>query len=406
MTDLVNPRQAFFRWTRPDIQPSPARLQLMLSGSGFHELFERLVSTEDYVEQFVERDEIVGRIDIYDSLPTELKTTGSIPTDILASRPGYIDQLAMYCVLAGRSEGRLVVYQRGPAGIPAGLRAFDVSYRDPGAIAAEMIRRRDALRRALEVNEPRDLPRCEWFDLGCDYKGVCACDSASPLSRLTGEGVRILENAGLAASFSSLLTRDLPAQSAFRLNDLIFPRKAAFERKASEDEESVPVLDPAIEVQLVKLERRGFAGALFGALRFGVPGAFSRLTVQLRGLRGWVNTYRGAPTILRTSKFRDMVQRARLGDAFPHYIDRLAIECALAGQERGRLIVYYEQLPGDKFMVYDLEFRDLGTIRQEADRRLALLEAGANPLDLPACPRWMSKFCLYAPRCGCQNEAT
>ncbi len=46
VTDLVNPRQAFFRWTRPDIQPSPERAQLMLSGTGFHALFGHAVSSE------------------------------------------------------------------------------------------------------------------------------------------------------------------------------------------------------------------------------------------------------------------------------------------------------------------------------------------------------------------------
>src|SRR3989475_4412349 len=54
VTDLVNPRQAFFQRARPDIQPDPERKQAMLAGSGFHEVFGRAVSTEEFVEQFVE----------------------------------------------------------------------------------------------------------------------------------------------------------------------------------------------------------------------------------------------------------------------------------------------------------------------------------------------------------------
>ena len=66
VTDLVNPRQAFFRWTRPEIQPSPDRLQMMMSGTGFHNLFGQAISTEEFVEQFVEFEGIVGKIDIYE----------------------------------------------------------------------------------------------------------------------------------------------------------------------------------------------------------------------------------------------------------------------------------------------------------------------------------------------------
>src|SRR5437870_6669900 len=54
VTDLVNPRQAFFQRARPDIQPDPERKQAMLAGTGFHEVFGRAVSTEEFVEQFVE----------------------------------------------------------------------------------------------------------------------------------------------------------------------------------------------------------------------------------------------------------------------------------------------------------------------------------------------------------------
>jgi hypothetical protein len=44
VTDLLNPRQAFFQRTRPDIQPTPERLQARLSGTGFNELFGEVLS--------------------------------------------------------------------------------------------------------------------------------------------------------------------------------------------------------------------------------------------------------------------------------------------------------------------------------------------------------------------------
>ena len=96
-----------------------------------------------------------------------------------------------------------------------------------------------------------------------------------------------------------------------------------------------------------------------------------------------------------------MVARERLAYTFSHYFDRLAFECGLTGNERGRLVLYYEALPGDKLMVYDVWFENLNEIVREADRRLSLLESGASPDQLPSCPSWMAKYCDFAPNCGC-----
>ena len=87
-----------------------------------------------------------------------------------------------------------------------------------------------------------------------------------------------------------------------------------------------------------------------------------------------------------------------------YYFDRVAFECALAGRETGRVVIYYEVLKDDKFMVYDVHFRNLEDIRAEADRRLALLEAGAPPDQLPPCePEWMANYCSLGQRCGCRR---
>ncbi len=99
-----------------------------------------------------------------------------------------------------------------------------------------------------------------------------------------------------------------------------------------------------------------------------------------------------------------MVERDRLPYLMTHYFDRMAFESALVGNDQSRLVVYYENLPDDKFMVYDVRFRDLSTIHAELDRRLNLLESGAPPQDLPPCPAWMSKFCTFAPECGCGSS--
>ena len=54
-----------------------------------------------------------------------------------------------------------------------------------------------------------------------------------------------------------------------------------------------------------------------------------------------------------------------------------------------------------RWMVYDVRLRDIDAIAEEAGRRLAVLEAGGMAESLPACPEWMSKFCRFAPGCGC-----
>jgi len=403
VTDLVNPRQAFFRWTRPEIQPSPERAHFMMAGTGFHDLFGRAVATEEFVEQFVEYEGVVGKIDIYDKIPVELKTTGSNPDAPGAARPSYIDQLGLYCTMTGVSSGWLLIYRREQFGRQPILRAFRVEFTNPDPLRTEMLRRRDIFRDALERGDPADLPRCEWFGRNCDYSDVCHCDVASPLAHIVAQDAyRIERDTNLEATLTSQLSAPGERPRGFRLNDLVFPRKAAYEHQPA-DEESEP--DTAVETRLRELERQGFRGTLYKALRFGIPGAFKNQPVKLRSLSDRVGMFHDMPTLMRVTKFREMVERDRLPQAMGHYFDRLVFECALAGAERGRLVLYYEILPGDKFMVYEVSLKNIPAVLAEAERRLALLESAASPAELPACPSWMAKFCRYKDRCGCGDAA-
>ena len=402
-TDLVNPRQAFFQRARPDIQPDPERKQAMLAGSGFHEVFGRAVSTEEFVEQFVEFQGIVGKIDIYEDVPVELKTTASLPAGTAAARASYVDQLGMYCTMTGRDEGRLFVYKRALYGRPGALKGFDVRFRDLRAVEQEMVRRRDLFRDALARNDPSRLPRCEWFDLRCDYRAVCGCGTAEPLGRVVpAAAVRIAENGALVAAMTELLTDAPRPAPTFRLNDLVFPRRAAIERQAVA-EPQVEEEEPDLDAALAGMERLGFGDALKDALWYGVPGAFARIPVSLRSLKGRVGTFRGVPTIFRSTRKTKMVERSQLVEEFPYYFDRIAFECALSGHQTGRVVIYYEAVKDDKFMVYDVYFGKLEEIMAEGDRRLALLEAGAAPGELPPCePAWMPNYCPLGARCGCR----
>src|SRR5205809_4689863 len=143
VTDLINPRRAFFSRTHPEIQPSADRSQAMMAGTGFHNEFERAVSTDEFAEQLVEFEGIVGKIDIYENIPVELKTTRSLRSGLDAVYPQYVDQLGMYAVMTGHNAGHLLIYGRGEFGRPPELRAYKLGFDDLAAIKAEIIHRRD-----------------------------------------------------------------------------------------------------------------------------------------------------------------------------------------------------------------------------------------------------------------------
>jgi hypothetical protein len=154
------------------------------------------------------------------------------------------------------------------------------------------------------------------------------------------------------------------------------------------------------------MERRGFLEQLQNAVWYGLPGACRRVRVTFESLRPSILLFRDTPTLIRHTARREMYLRDRLHTDAPYYIDRLAFECAVMGSERGRLIIYYSAQPDDKFMVYDIWFRNLEAIGAEMRRRLALLESGAPTSELPPCePDWMAKLCNFGERCACRGAA-
>ncbi len=343
---------------------------------------------------------MVGKIDVFDRSPVELKTSGSMPRHV-RERPSYIDQLGMYCAMVGKTRGQLIICKRAEYGRPAALATYWIAFRDLNAIRREMAVRRDLIAEALEKEAPADLPRCEWMGRNCDYEKICGCSSAPVLDRVVPvDGYIATEDPDANTRYLELIAQAPPAGD-YKLNHLVFPRKAFFERMGDPAEEP--------EERMGSMQRFGFQIALEEALHYGVRGAFKGVPVSLRGLRGLVRTYKDVPTMLRVVKRRELIERKRLPQEQPHYFDRLAFECALSERPKGRLILYYPVIesPDEKFMVYDLHFRDIDGIRAEADRRLTLLESGA-PLDqLPPCPtHWMPKYCGFRDRCGCQEAWT
>jgi hypothetical protein len=402
VTDLLNIKQAYFRRKYPEITPSLEKQQLMWAGTGFHKTFGSAVSSEEYLEQFVEAEGIVGKIDIYERIPVEVKTT-STPVDtndLLKYRPTYIEQLGMYCAMVNAHEGEIIIYQRPVEEPPSTspLTVYHVSFPDLEAIREQMRRRRDLLVQALIANDPSNLPVCLWFNRQCDYSQVCDCATTSvaashEIADLAGE---IYVDSRTCQQLLTKMAGSQPSQM-FGINDIVFPRKAYFERlKAGEE------VREEKEEYLRSMDELGFLDALRDSLRFGAPGEAERIPVKHAPLADLVQTWRNLPTILRGPKFSSLVERERLPRTFPHYFLRLGFDCALTENAKGRLLLYYVRVPKEdaKLMVYDVCFKNLNAIKAEALRRLELLEKATSPLQLHKCPSWMCPYCDYRLECG------
>ncbi|MEM3087057.1 MAG: hypothetical protein QXO51_08065 [Halobacteria archaeon] len=404
VTDLTNPRQSYFKRVHPEIVPTLRQQQFMWSGTGFHEDFQRAVSKEEYVEQFIEWEGVVGKIDIYEKYPLELKTTGRSfdPVDLPGFRPYYIEQVGMYCAMTGNDRGHLVIYSRNARGGNGGaLRAYEVFFTDIEVIRAEIRKRRDLLVTALEKNDPSALPQCSRYGHGCEYEEFCGCGQAKPFSpNIVDALAGIRELPDMAAAIGEKLRTQPP--HPLGLSDLVFPRKAYFKQRVRERE---------VEEEMESMEQQGMLQALKSVLFRGSEGGVAKVPVSVGEVRGRVTIYRKLPVLLRTPGFKEPVDRSRLASVWPHYFERLALECALSGHERGRLVLYYKNVEAElgKFLVYEVGFRDLPGVRAEFEGRAAALKKALETGDfqgLPACPAWMAKSCQFAPGCGCSGQTT
>jgi hypothetical protein len=320
--------------------------------------------------------------------------------DLLQYRPAYIEQLGMYCAMVNAHEGEIIIYQRpveeSPSTSP--LVVYHVTFPNLEAIREEMRRRRDLLVQALISNDPSNLSVCPWFNRQCDYSQVCDCATTSaPASH------EIAELAGEicvdSMTCEQLLSKMAGPQSSqvFRINDIVFPRKAYFERRKLSEE----VLEEKGDY-LRSMDERGFLDALRDSLRYGAPGEVQRIPVQHAPLADLVQIWQNVPTILRDPKFSSLVERERLPRTFSHYFLRLGFDCALTKHSQGRLLVYYAKVPKEdaKLMVYDVTFKNLDAIEAEALRRVGLLDKASEVLQLPKCPSWMCSYCDYRLECG------
>lgn len=413
VTDLLNPKRAYFLERFPELAGEVPfeRRELMWAGSDLHEEFGRAVAPRMYREQYVGMEGIIGRIDIFRDHPVEVKRTRDVSpsSDILVERPENVEQLAMYCAMTRMHRGTLVYYiYRGED--PGAVLAFDMRIDDPGAVLAEMRERRDLLLRAWQAGEPSLLPGCPWYGKGCECERECDCASSRPLDRSI---VRRVSEWGYDPEGSERLTRTLNVylsspRTRVSYWGLILPRKYWFRRNERADPPAEDQADdPSTGERLAWLSmKRGIERQIRHC-----PGLqCAREFVEFDGERVPIETFRNVPTVIVLPRFASPVPPdpwdvARL---LRNDLLKLGMQCALAGRDTGRLILYYQNTENDedRLSVYMVHFRDTTPYLDFMQERMNLIRRALDADDLsllPLCPRTKCSYreyrCRWYDRC-------
>ncbi|HYA10100.1 MAG TPA: hypothetical protein VEH10_00265 [Thermoplasmata archaeon] len=408
VTDLLAPRRAFWRRVRG---PAPIALERELRlerGRAWHQQLGDAVASDGRLEVRVRRGGLSARIDLLADVPVEIKTApawspGSTPADW----PDQVEQLGVYCALVGRSNGRLV-HLATPDDGPPTIDVGELRFRDLGAIDAEVERREAELRGALEEGTPDRLGRCRWFDNGCEYRahGICACRGNEPdePTSIVEQLERRVPRPEIAERWSEAVrARAAPgAAPPGRFRDLLYPRRAYFDRTTGRPPVAVPPRPPAAPLDIYE--------RTIASLERGPVGDLHRLVAGPDGPEEEVLAWRGAPCLVRSSRTRSRLTVADLRTRFPQYVVELGFRCALTGVPTATLVIGHESVaPGEPLVqVFRLDLPE-GTApysRVWTARRTAFegALARAAPAELPSCPAWMVSDCPYREACGCADE--
>ncbi|HZY70791.1 MAG TPA: hypothetical protein VFF67_07440 [Thermoplasmata archaeon] len=407
VTDLLDPRTAYFRAMAPQPIP-PDRREAIEVGRLRHDDFERATVEAEFREVRVFRDGIVGVIDVFEEMPTEVKTSESFPgpSELASQRPSYLEQVAMYCALADRPAGRLVLLGRDRSdGGP--LVVYPLEVTRPEQVLGEMRRRRDVLRSAFAHRDPSGLPACRWYGQGCEYRGAEACPctgSERALDPVILESVGSIaadaaETARLSARFAASPPSGQPRTAAARFSDLLFPRRAFFRAREPAGGGEPPPPPRPLDDDLYR--------HLVAVLDSGPAGESTREAPALPWVRERIGLFRGEPILLKVTRARSVTPAAELRTRQPHYLVDLALRCAAARRDGGWLVVGSERAVSrdERIRAIHLQVPVRASWEAVGAGRAAALGAAIrgeiDPSALPACPGWMFETCPYRDRCAC-----
>jgi CRISPR/Cas system-associated exonuclease Cas4 (RecB family) len=409
VTDLLAPRRAYWRRVRGPA-PLPLEREARLErGRAWHRRLGDRIAADGSLEVRVRRDGLTARIDLLADVPVEIKTGsppagGGDPEDW----PEQVQQLAAYAALVGASAGRLAHLAVPDEGTPR-VSVGELRFRSLEGVRAELGERRDALRSAITLGRPERLPRCRWFERGCEYRaaGLCDCQGDEPRP---GPGFDDLvehreARDDLAARWTTALGAEGPAhgRAPAHFRDLLYPRRSFFDRTSGRPPQPLPPRPPV--APLDAYER------VIAALEAGPVGDVHRLPGTVGGPEEDVLAWRGAPCLVRSSRVRVRLTSDEIRARFPQYLLDLGFRCGVTGVPRATLVLGYEPPPSGELpvQVFRVEFPE-GIARFAAgwDARRAAWEASVErgtPEGLPACPTWMVASCPYRDVCGCSDPA-
>jgi hypothetical protein len=406
VTDLLDPRPAYWRSVRP-IPPTPEEAARLRDGQEWHERLGRALAPAHAREVRVRRNGIVGRIDVVDGRPIELKSSATPPRaddDLRASRPSYLEQLAMYAALSGQHEGRLIVVGAGHSKPPV-VAVWDVRVGRPAAVEEEMVLRATALRSARERSDPTALPRCAWYDRSCAFRaaGLCDCSGAEPpmSGSILDELGDPTSNPTEARRIVAWLAETPPTPGSFaRFRELAYPRRAFYDTFGE--------MDPAPESPGTPGEADETWSALQAVLEGGPPGEYELRHAESGEPAEAIACFRSEPCLVKSTRTARPVPADRLSQDRPHYLLELALRCAALGTPAGYVFTGLERVPSEGPWIHAqrVSFAAPSAARSLLERRASgLTEARTvrDPSGLPACPLWMAERCPHRAVCGCAS---
>ncbi len=409
VSDLVAPRRAFWRRRAPPPPLSAERAAILSVGRGWHRAAGRLLSNEGRLEVRLRQGGISCRIDLLADVPVEIKTGGTpVGADVVAERPEHVEQLGMYCALLGQDRGRLVHVTLSDGRCRA-VRATDVTFRDVGRLKADLRSREQAFRAAIEAGVGTGLPRCRWFGRGCEFQEAGACDCRGDEPTGTPEIREAVAAVTDRPEISDRWRRALaaapaPAAGPERFRELLYPRRAYFERVRGVGDEG-PIAASAAP-GATDLYRR-----LLETIESGPVGEVRQIPSGWDAPEEEVVGFRDAPILLRTSRAGARIDPRNVATRLPQYGLELGLRCAASGTALGRVIVGYEraETDADRLQVLEYRFEDVAgyaRLAHERYRRLAEAIALGEPAGLEPCPGWMAAGCPYRGECGCEADGS